>query len=843
MGEVYRARDPALKREVAIKVLPSFVSRDPDRLSRFEQEAQAAAALDHPNILAVHQFGVFQGAPYLVSELLTGESLRHVLQRGPLPARKAIDYAVQIAHGLAAAHDKGIVHRDLKPENLFVTKDSRVKILDFGLAKLIQPQTDSEANAPTLTQGTDPGMVMGTAGYMSPEQVRGQAVDHRTDIFAFGTILYEMLAGRRAFQRSTSAETMTAILNDEPPAVSQTGANIPPALQRVVHRCLEKNPEQRFHSASDLAFALDALSSHSEPVAVPAPVLPARKTNWSWVVTALIVAILVGAFLWWRTPAGVPQITSVAQLTNDGVSKRGTTLAYDGSRLYFTEGEDFGWRIVEVAAAGGETAALATTLPHPWLLGIAPDYSGVLVTPNAFGPGPLWWQPLPTGAPRRLLGDLEVSRASLFPDGKHVVYSNGATIAIADLDGSNRQVVGTVNGRTSTPAISPSGERVRFGVWNAVTTSTSLWELSIKTRSLQQMLVRWPGAHEAGAGTWTADGHYFIFLSGDEQRLDLWALPEKTGLWDRQAEPIRLTSGPLSYGLPALSRDGDKIYAVGTTRRGELVRFDAGTGQPGPFLSGLPAIYEVFSRDGQWMAYISYPDHTLWRCRADGSERQQITYPPLVVTIIGGISPDNSRVTFSAHLPERESALFSASLQDGKARVLLQGATGGSWSPDGKSLLINIGKNGLRNGIRDFELQQIDPSNGRASSFPGGQSKYGFGWSAAGDVVAYDEGFNLRILNPRSQAWSELLKGPCAAMKVSTDGTFAYCETSDVPYHKIVRVRLSDRRMETVMEIKGLRRVADQYLGTTLGVAPDGSVLLTRDLGSEEVYALSVNWR
>ena len=174
MGEVYRARDPALKREVAIKVLPSFVSRDPDRLRRFEQEAEAAAALDHPNILAVHQFGVFDGSPYLVSELLTGESLRHALHRGPLPVRKAIDYGIQIAHGLAAADDHGIVHRDLKPENLFVTKDGRVKILDFGLAKLIQPPSDSDGNAPTFTQGTDPGVVMGTAGYMSPEQVRGQ---------------------------------------------------------------------------------------------------------------------------------------------------------------------------------------------------------------------------------------------------------------------------------------------------------------------------------------------------------------------------------------------------------------------------------------------------------------------------------------------------------------------------------------------------------------------------------------------------------------------------------------------------------------------------------------------
>src|SRR5277367_4749146 len=221
MGGVYRARDPALKRDVAIKVLPTFVAKDPDRLRRFEQEAQTAAALNHPNILAVHRFAVFEGVPFLVSELLEGSTLRQVLQRGPLPVRKTIDYALQIAHGLAAAHEQGIVHRDLKPEKFFLSKDGRIKILDFGLAKLMQPQPAPDGNPPTMSLNTDAGMVMGTAGYMSPEQVRGKAVDHRTDIFAFGAILYEMLTGTRAFHRATSAETMTAILNDEPPAISQ----------------------------------------------------------------------------------------------------------------------------------------------------------------------------------------------------------------------------------------------------------------------------------------------------------------------------------------------------------------------------------------------------------------------------------------------------------------------------------------------------------------------------------------------------------------------------------------------------------------------------------------------
>ena len=299
MGEVYRARDSRLGRDVAIKVLPSFVSSNPDRLRRFEQEARAAAALNHPNILAVHQMGTHEGAPYLVSELLEGETLREPIRRGRLAVHKAIDYGVQIAHGLAAAHEKGIVHRDLKPENLFVTKDGRVKILDFGLAKLTQPQSGSEHSAPAQTEATEVGVVMGTVGYMSPEQARGQVADHRADIFAFGAILYEMLAGKRAFQKPTSPETMTAILNEDPPSISQVAPDLPPSLQRVVHRCLEKNPEQRFQSASDLAFALDALSdSGSSSAANATNVVTGARRGWKIIVpvAVAVLALSIGGY-------------------------------------------------------------------------------------------------------------------------------------------------------------------------------------------------------------------------------------------------------------------------------------------------------------------------------------------------------------------------------------------------------------------------------------------------------------------------------------------------------------------------------------------------------------------
>ncbi|MGI9064892.1 MAG: protein kinase domain-containing protein [Pyrinomonadaceae bacterium] len=306
MGEVYRAFDPKINREVAIKVLPAALSADKERLARFEQEAQAAGALNHPNILAIYDVDTHDDWPYVVSELLEGEELREQLKDGPLPQRKAIDFAQQIAHGLSAAHERGIIHRDLKPENIFITRDGRVKILDFGLAKLKPAKVAAEISSelPTRKALTDPGTVMGTVGYMSPEQVRGQETDHRTDIFSFGAILYEMLSGERAFQRETTAETMTAILKEEPGELTQTNAKINPALERIAQRCLEKKPERRFQSTSDLGFALEALSTPSgsrlETAGVAtAPAIAAPWKRWREWVPVLLAGAAMASVFWW----------------------------------------------------------------------------------------------------------------------------------------------------------------------------------------------------------------------------------------------------------------------------------------------------------------------------------------------------------------------------------------------------------------------------------------------------------------------------------------------------------------------------------------------------------------
>lgn len=433
MGEVYRARDPRLGREVAIKILPSSFSSDRDRLQRFEQEARAAAALNHPNILAIYDIGSEGGAPYVVSELLEGETLRDRLRSGPLNPRRAIEFSLQILRGLAAAHERGITHRDLKPENVFLTNDGRVKILDFGLAKLTRPETGgTSGEAPTAQVATEPGLVMGTVGYMSPEQVRGKTADARSDLFAFGAILYEMLSGKRAFHGETPADTMSAILKEDPPQFSETGRNVPPGLERIVNHCLEKNPAQRFQSASDVAFNLEALSEVTTaskagvaPVAIPA----ARN----WLRPVIFAVLLVAAcaatyFVASRGHAAMP--VSFHRLT------------YRRGSIFSARFSPDGQTIIYGAALEGNPTELFTTrfdstdsrplgLQDTELLSVSNngDLAVLLhVRPTAFGQrGTLAQVSLTGGAPREILDG--VDSADWTPDGSSlaVAHQTGPT--------------------------------------------------------------------------------------------------------------------------------------------------------------------------------------------------------------------------------------------------------------------------------------------------------------------------------------------------------------------------------------------------------------------------------
>jgi len=361
MGEVYRARDRKLDRDVAIKVLPQSVAADPDTLARFEREAKAVAALSHPNILSIFDFGTHDGVSYAVMELLEGETLRGKLDTGPIPQKQAVDYALQFAKGLSAAHERGVVHRDLKPENLFITKDGHLKILDFGLAKKVEATAaGEETSAPTKSGHTEPGTVMGTVGYMSPEQVRGLPVDHRSDIFSYGAILYELLSGRRAFKKETAADTMSAILKEEPPDLSGSGLNIPEALDRVARHCLEKDRDNRFQSAKDIAFALSQASGPTMSTGIQVGAPPTGKRKVLIAAVTLVVLAVAGVFLLLRrTQSGTGQTAAV---------KRVAVLPFENLGVaeddYFADGIADAVRGKLTSLPGVEVIARGSSMPY-----------------------------------------------------------------------------------------------------------------------------------------------------------------------------------------------------------------------------------------------------------------------------------------------------------------------------------------------------------------------------------------------------------------------------------------------------------------------------------------------
>ena len=471
MGEVYRAHDSRLDRTVAIKVLPASFSADRDRLQRFAQEARAAAALNHPNILSIFDIGEEKGSPYVVSELLEGETLRARVRSGPLPTRKVIDHAMQVAKGLAAAHEKGIVHRDLKPENLFLTTDGRVKILDFGLAKLTRPEAASgSGDAPTVQVATETGLVMGTAGYMSPEQVRGKPADNRSDIFAFGAILYEMLSGKRAFHGESAADTMSAILKEEPPELSETAHNVPPGLERVVRHCLEKHPAQRFQSAGDLAFDLEAMTEISATSKSGAQaILPVGpESSHRLLLAGAGVALIAVAMLalGWRLgrgraaqPPEYRQITfqtgyiGDARYTPDGSIVYSATWEGSEPQLYLARPDDTVSRELGIKDAGllavSKSGELAIRLSTSYMSG----YERI---------GTLARLPLGGGAPREVLENVQDADWSPSGDSLAVVRYLPQNSHWRLEYPIGHVLLDTINW-ISGPKISPDGKWIAFG--------------------------------------------------------------------------------------------------------------------------------------------------------------------------------------------------------------------------------------------------------------------------------------------------------------------------------------------------------------------------------------------
>jgi len=677
MGEVYRARDPRLGREVAVKVLPAEVSRDADRLRRFEQEARAASALNHPNILTVFDTGSQDGTVYLVTELLEGETLRERLAGGALPARKAIELGVQVARGLAVAHERGIVHRDIKPENLFLTRDGRVKILDFGLARL---QPSNIAEAPTILTGTEPGMVLGTVGYMAPEQVRGQPADHRSDLFALGAVLYEMLTGRRAFHKESAAETMTAILREEPPEMA-----VPPGLDRVVLHCLEKDPLHRFQSASDLAFGLESLSAPSGSGASPLPAKRRRGFRAAAVAALLLAAVMLGVLAhreWGRSePPRFQRLTfRRGHVVNARFAPDGQTIVY--SALWEgMQAETFVTRTdsPESRPLGLPLATLQSISSRgELLLDLLRDRGGAL---DGFTLARL---PLAGGAPRPILEASDANAADWAPDGESLalVLNAGAGDRIEYPRG---KVIWKPDSFVWDPRVAPSGDALAVcaleeGYHHSVVILDRAGKLM--ARSGGWSVPQYRESRPRGCAAWAPDGREVWFAgtrSGRES--GLYAL-------SRNGEVRPLLVAPGELGLLDVSRDG-RVLLTQISRRSSIVARAPGAAAERDLSWFDASTLGDLSRDGRWLLFTEIG--------SGGGERASVflrgTDGSPAVRLGDGLavalSPDGRwALARSVTEPRR---LFLLPTGAGEPRALPPApceVLNGLWMPDGRELLL-----------------------------------------------------------------------------------------------------------------------------------------------------------
>jgi Tol biopolymer transport system component len=775
MGEVYRAHDSRLDRTVAIKVLPASFSADRERLQRFAQEARAAAALNHPNILSIFDIGEERGAPYVVSELLEGETLRERLRTGPLPTRRVIDYAVQVAKGLAAAHEKGIVHRDLKPENLFLTNDGRVKILDFGLAKLTQPQSSSSSgDAPTVQVATETGLVMGTAGYMSPEQVRGKPADHRSDIFSFGAILYEMISGKRAFHGESAADTMSAILKEETPELSETARNVPPGLERIVRHCLEKIPAQRFQSAGDLAFDLEALSEVSsttgksgaqaavqqaEPAASRRPLVLAAS------VIALAAAML-GLGWWLGHGSGAVSPPEYKQITFRMGRIGNARYTPDGSIVYQANWEDGGQQIY--LAHTDDTGSRELGLKNAELLAISENGELAIrlntVSSSGYAAyGTLARVPLGGGTPREVLDNVQdaawsangenlavvryvpanrhwrleypigkvlldginwISNPKISPDGKWIAFGDHenadgddqGSIAVVDMDGHEKKLA---SGWTAAQGIvwSPAGDEIWF---TASDTGSAQSLRGVTLAGKLRTIANVPG------GMWLQDlRNGVLLIIADQKRLGLRGI-SPGGKQEREL-------GWLGWAvLRDISRDGKKVlfeeeadgggpkYTVffRDTDGSPPVRIGDGTGM-------------AISPDQRWVITKPAKGGVLSVVPTGAGETRQLTHDK-VTYVSACYLPDGKQLLAAGIEPGHGARDYLIDISSGDAKPLTpEGTSGALLSSDGRNdaVLTSDGKWGV---------WPVD--GGELRLIPGLDSKYTVtGWTPDGTALYASE--------------------------------------------------------------------------------------------------------
>jgi Tol biopolymer transport system component len=718
---------------------------------------------------------------------------------------------------------------------------------------------------------------LGTAAYMSPEQIRGEKLDARTDLFSFGLVLYEMATGKPAFAGDTIAAVHEGILRRAAKPVRESDPEVPPKLDEIISKALEKGRGFRYQTARDLRTDLKRLKRETDGergTAVQAAaqgaspdlqvsgereiVLDAARNRryaadqptplhqrWGLALSVAALIFIGGLAFALRPALPSPRITGITQVTKDGRDKE--PMVTDGSRIFFSSFSGGNSALYEVSAAGGETIPIQASILSPVVLDISPDRSQLLIGsfPETLEECLPWILPVVGGSPRRI-GNIRATgfvSAAWSPDGKQVAYAEGNGLYRANIDGTeSKEIVSIPTGATPYwPRWSPDGRRLRFSL--SQSNGTSLWEVTAHGTNLHELFTGWNRPPSECCGSWTPDGRYFLFQSGRGGSANIWAIRESGSFFRRVShQPVQLTTGPApTYGaLPSI--DGKRVFVVTAQIRGELVRYDLASHQSAPYLAGISATCVNFSRDGKWVTYIAYPEGTLWRSKVDGTQRLQLTFPPLFV-LQPRWSPDGTRIAFMAHEPGKHWSVYVISAEGGGAGQPVHEGADPNWSPDGKSLLFGPHPTNEAPGAPGFDLKILDLQTRAISKVRGSQGMWSPRWSPDGRyVLAFPRAADrLMLFDVRKEEWSELAKIGTGWPEWSREGDYIYfLGTPPASRHSsLFRVRISDRKLEQVASLKDVHQAPG--FGIWVGFGPDDSLLLVRDAGTEDIYALDLD--